>query len=103
MTIYLKDENNNTLLDISIWGGVTSLDLRSNVIIKNYSKFLLENHYRRHEIIKVFDNLSEMRGWLHEVYLSIENKNATKEDVIRRVKLILKGVCNNFKLNIVTD
>ncbi len=103
MTIYLRDENNDTLVDISIWGGVTSLDLRSCIIIKNYSKFLLENHYRRHEIIKTFEDLSEIRGWLHEVYLSVENKNATKEDVIKRVKLILQDVCNNFKLNIVTD
>lgn len=103
MTIYLRDENNNTLVDISVWEKHNSPDLRSDVIIKNYSKFLLENYYRRHEIIKVFDDLSEMRGWLHEVYLSVENKNATKEDVIKRVKLILQGVCNNFKLNIVTD
>lgn len=103
MTIYLRDENNNTLVDISVWESDNYLDLRSDVIIKHYSKFLLENHYRRHEIIKVFDDLSEMRGWLHEVYLSVENKNATLEDVIERVKLILQGVCNNFKLNIVTD
>ena len=103
MTIYLRDENNNTLVDISVWEKHNSPDLRSDVIIKNYSKFLLENHYRRHEIIKVFDDLSEMRGWLHEVYLPLENKNATKKDVIERVKLILKGLCNNFKLNIVTD
>ncbi len=103
MTIYLRNENNDTLVDISVWEKHNSPDLRSCVIIKNYSKFLLENPYRRHEVIKVFDDLSEMRGWLHEVYLYVENKNATKEDVIRRVKLILQGVCNNFKLNIVTD
>ena len=44
-----------------------------------------------------------MRGWLHEVYLPLENKDATVEDVIERVKLLLKGVSNNFKLNVVTD
>ncbi len=103
MTIYLKDENNNTLVDISVWEKHNSVDLRSDVIIKNYSKFLLENPYRRHEVIKVFHDLSEMRGWLHEVYLPLENKKATVEEVIERVKLILQGVCNNFKLNIVTD
>ncbi len=103
MTIYLRDENNKTLVDIEVWEKHNSVDLSSCVIIKNYSKFLLENPYRRHEVIKVFEDLSEMRGWLHEVYLPLENKNATKEDVIKRVKLTLQGVCNNFKLNIVTD
>ncbi len=103
MTIYLRTPENDTLVDITVFQNGNHPDIRSDVIIKNYSKFLLENHYRRHEIIKTFDDLSEMRGWLHEVYLSVENKNATVEDVIKRVKLILKGVSNNFKLNVVTD
>ena len=103
MTIYLRTPENDTLVDITVFQNGNHPDIRSCIIIKNYSKFLLENHYRRHEIIKTFDDLSEMRGWLHEVYLSVENKDATKEDVIQRVKLILQGVCNNFKLNIVTD
>ncbi len=103
MTIYLRTPENDTLIDITVFQNGNHPDIRSDVIIKNYSKFLLDNHYRRHEIIKKFDDLSEMRGWLHEVYLSVENKNATKEDVIQRVKLILQGVCNDFKLNIVTD
>lgn len=103
MTIYLRTPENNTLVDITVFQNGNHPDIRSEVIIKNYSKFLLENHYRRHEIIKTFDDLSEMRGWLFEVYLPLENKKATVEDVIERVKLLLKGVSNNFKLNVVTD
>jgi len=103
MTIYLRTPENDTLVDITVFQNGNHPDIISDVIIKNYSKFLLENHYRRHEIIKTFDDLSEMRGWLFEVYLPLENKEATVEDVIERVKLILKGVSNNFKLNIVTD
>lgn len=103
MTIYLRTPENDTLVDITVFQNGNHPDIRSDVIIKNYSKFLLENHYRRHEIIKVFDDLNELRGWLFEVYLPLENKDATKEDVIRRVKLILKDISNNFKLNVVTD
>ena len=103
MTIYLRTPENDTLVDITVFQNGNHPDIRSDVIIKNYSKFLLENHYRRHEIIKTFDDLSEMRGWLHEVYLPLENKKATVEEVIERVKLLLKGVSNNFKLNVVTD
>ena len=100
MTIYLRTPENDTLVDITVFQNGNHPDIRSDVIIKNYSKFLLENHYRRHEIIKVFNDLSEIRGWLFEVYLPLENKKATVEDVIERVKLILKGVSNNFKLNV---
>jgi len=104
MTIYLRDRDNNTLLDISIWEkGDDGVDLRSNVIIKHYSKFLLENPYRRHEVIKVFDDLSELRGWLHERYLSVENSTATKDQVIIKVTEMLKIIAKDFKLNVVTD
>jgi len=103
MTIFLRTPENNTLVDINVFNNGDQVDLQSIVNIKNYSIFLLNNYYRRHEITKTFDDLSELRGWLFETYLPLENKNATKEDVIRRVKLILKGICNNFKLNVVTD
>lgn len=103
MTIYLRTPENDTLLDINVFNNNDQVDLQSIVNIKNYSTFLLDHYYRRHEITKTFNDLSEMRGWLFETYLPLENKNATKEDVIERVKLILKGVSNNFKLNVVTD
>lgn len=109
MTIYLKNEENETILDLEVWvkteESISFCELRSVVDIKNYSLMLLETPQKAQaELISYFDQLSELRGWLWETYF-MGRKNEEKEidGVIDELKLILKKVADKYGLYLVTD
>ena len=112
MTICLRTSDNKTLVDIEIY----DKDLSSVVDIKNYSEMLwdvidtLQGHRDVvhadnliKEIINIFDSLQELRGWLHETYISTVNKNPTRQDIEKEVRNILENVATKYNLKIVTD
>ena len=107
MIIFLRTPDNKTLVDIDVFGGEKP-DLRSVVIIGNYSRFLLEYCVLHGgsavtDIIDLFDDLQELRGWLFEKYLATENKNANQREVEEKVIEILKPIAKEYGLVIVTD
>jgi len=107
MIIYLRTKDNDTIVDIEVFGG-DKPDLSSIVVIGNYSRFLLEYIFTHSgsditEFINLFDDLQEMRGWLFEKYLAIENKNADQKEVEEKVIEILKPISEKYYLRIVTD
>jgi hypothetical protein len=107
MIIFLRTPDNKTLVDIEVFGGKNP-DLSSVVIIGNYSRFLLEYcvlHVGNSisELIDLFDDLQELRGWLFEKYLAIENKNADQREIEEKVIEILKPIAEEYDLRIVTD
>lgn len=106
MVIFLRTPDNKTLVDISVFGGENP-DLSSVVVIGNYSRFLLEYCVLHGgsavtDLINLFDDLQEMRGWLFEKYL-VENKNADQREIEEKVIEILKPITEEYDLVIVTD
>lgn len=109
MTIYLRNEENETILDLEVWvkteESFSFCELRSVVDIKYYSLMLLEAPQKTQaELIADFDQLSELRGWLWETYfMGRINEEKEIDGVIDALKLILKKVADKYGLYLVTD
>lgn len=104
MTIYLRNNLNQTLVDIEIAKDRGLIDLRSIVIINTYTDFLLQ-HLDKAESIKAdFSEISELRRWLHEIYYSSgENSGEDFKDVIKEVTSFLNTIANKYYLHVITD
>jgi tRNA C32,U32 (ribose-2'-O)-methylase TrmJ len=105
MTLFLRNEKNETILDLEVWvkteDSYSFVELSSSVDIKNYSLMLIKNtdKEKQIEMISDFDELSELRGWLWEVFFMVK-KNEPKEydSVVQELKVILKKVADNISL-----
>lgn len=116
MTLYLRTQENKTLLDVELYikkendddtdwqhTAKSFIELRSVVPIEEYSKFLIDNLDRKEEIISIFSELDELRGWLWESYFC-GSRNDPKEydNVLKEVTKIITGVAKKFNLNFIT-
>lgn len=111
MTLFIRDKKNNTILDLDV--GVQSredkskfVDLSSHVIVEDYSRFLLENLDRKNEIIRDFQDLSELRGWLWESYFMTGKNIGSEEqysDILSKLREIIGGVAKKYNLYYVED
>jgi len=108
MTLFLRNEKNETILDIDLYEKEDYIELNSTVCIEPYSKLLLEvfseDSKKAAKLIKKFDELQELRGWLWEVYF-LGGKNTNKEfyNVLKAVKEMLKKVADEYNLYYVED
>jgi tRNA C32,U32 (ribose-2'-O)-methylase TrmJ len=110
MTLFLRNEKNETILDLEVWikteDSYSFVELSSSIDIKNYSLMLIKNtdKEKQIEMISDFDELSELRGWLWEVFFRVK-KNEPKEydSVVQELKVILKKVADKYGLFVVQD
>jgi hypothetical protein len=101
MTLYLRDSDRNTILDVEFNKNKDGyLDLRSVVVIKSYSKLLLDNLDRSDEVVEDFSFLSELRGWLWE---TVEFKDASYEHVLEELKKIFVTFGDKYGLVFIID
>lgn len=132
MILYLRNEKGKTIFEVEIWvktedDNYSYVELSTNFDIQNYSKLLIskmDNQYFRErkltkiigkqkpteieEFISIFDQLSELRGWMWESYFMVKRntKENTKEnltDVIKEVKIILNAVADKYDLFVIED
>ena len=110
MTLFLRDEKNKTILDLDVWvkteDSNSFVELSSSVNISNYSLMLIKNtdKQKQLEMIADFDELSELRGWLWEVFfMGRQNEPKEFESVIKELKVILKKVADKYGLFMVQD
>lgn len=104
MTLYLRNQKNQTIVDIEFYKKENYLELKSVIVIDTYSEFLLSNLDRKNEIIKTFDYLSELRGWLWEIYFMKKRNTIEKyNDVLSTLKIELKRIAKEFNLLFITD
>ena len=108
MTLYLRNEKGKNLLDLEVWvkteDGYSFVELSSDVDIKHYSNFLVDNLKKKNKIIHDFDNLSELRGWLWERYfMTGTNDGSQIDDVINKLKTILNKVAKDYNLALIED
>ncbi len=71
MTLFLRDKNNITLVDIDLYIKTEDdhkyVEISSTIDITTYSRFLLNTPEKfRAKVIMYFASLSELRGWMWE-------------------------------------
>lgn len=93
MTIFLRNQKNETLVDIELNNGTEGMDLRSVVIIETYSKL---------QVVHDFSEISELRGWFWEVYMEMTS-NISLESAFTEVNKILLPIAKRHNLNLITD
>ena len=108
MILFLRDQNNDTILDVECFvkteDGNSYVELHSAVCIAPYSKFLLANPDKQDAIISHFEDLSELRGWLWEkFFMGGVNDPEKYDEVIGMLRKHLKAVANEFDLGYVED
>lgn len=109
MTLFLRNRDGKTLVDIELYtktdGSYSYVEVSSSINIENYSLLLLDtikNH--QYEIIGLFDELSELRGWLWEVYFcSTKNTKAEYANVLAELRKYLRKIAHDYDLQYVED
>ena len=107
MILFIRDKKNNTILDLDVYVSSESglIDISATVVIEHYSRFLLSSpEDRREEIISDFDELQEIRGWLHESYF-LNRKNCEKEydRLLEVLRKMIKEFAHKHGLGYVED
>jgi len=108
MILFLRDEKNNSIVDLECYvkteDGNRYVELHSSVDIQYYSIFLLNNLDRKIEIISDFSSIQELRGWLWERYfMGGDNDPEKYNDVIAELRKMLKAVASKYDLGYVED
>ena len=109
MVLYLRDKK-DTIVDIEIFKAREEqhdyVDIRCSIDIVNYSiKLLSMNSDDQIQFINYIDELSEISGWLWEVYfMGKKNDNHHNyEDILEQVKNTMGKVAEKFGLIFITD
>jgi hypothetical protein len=104
MTIYLRTENNNTILDLEVWRAKEgNIDVRGGVPIREYSKLLLANQDKAQLAIDGFDDVDNIRRWYWEVY-NESYPNHSMNELMQEIRVVfLEPLCKQFNLSIVID
>jgi len=110
MTLFLRNNKNESIVDIEIWVKRDAetkrsfVELRSVVCIKPYSEFLLANSAEKEEIIDTFDNISELRGWMWENYFMVKDNTPDElQNVVNEVSDMLREIGKKFGLRFITN
>jgi hypothetical protein len=105
MVLFLRNKNNETILDADFYEKDGYLDINPVVCIEPYSKFLLSRpEEERDGIITRFDDLQELRGWLWESYFGgRQNTSDEYKKVLTALRSHLKDIADKYELIYVED
>jgi len=112
MILFLRDKDNKTVFELEIWEKTneshksnTYIEVSSVINIKEYSFLLLnQSDNKKIEMINDFEQLSELRGWLWEVYF-MTKKNTPEHygDVVKILKKDIEKIGKKYELFLVED
>lgn len=108
MILFLRNQKNETIVDLEVYVKTEDdnkfIEVSSSIIIDTYSQFLLDNINRAKVIIKDFSNISELRGWLWEVYFNGGDNNPDKyDDVLKTLRSYFNKIADKYNLIYVED
>lgn len=104
MIFQIRAKDIGTMVDIETY--ITSkelgsyTELRTWISIKEYTEYLLniKDSIKQLEFCIMIDEVSEMRGWLWEVYKPSKKTNEEQmNDIILHIKTVFKNICNMFE------
>ena len=101
MTYFIRKRGGTTIVDIDL---LSNLDISVSIDIEEYSKLLLEQPGKQEQqkIIRTFSFLSELRGWLHEVFFATKN-NKNMDSMKAQISKILNDICDDLSLVFIED
>lgn len=102
MTLFLRNQENRSIVDIEINFADRTNDLHSAVNIEFYSRLLRENIHRAEEVISDFKEIDELRAWFWEVYMEIEPEPNLK-NCVNQIRELLIKIADKYNLNYVED
>lgn len=108
MILFLRNKNNRSIVDLEIFvkkeNSREFIELRSVVLIETYSQFLLENLDKKEEIIEIFTDISELRGWLWESFFMGEENDPNKyNEVVKILRNKFVDIAKKYNLIYVED
>jgi hypothetical protein len=103
LTLFLRDENNNTICECDFFTDEGSLDVSCSVSIINYTKILAKNLPHMQKIAQVFDELDEMRGLLWERHPNVMGNDYDMAKAVSIVRSEYERVAPFFNLSVVED
>lgn len=105
MILYLRNENNETVVDMEIFTNSDDItDVICTVMIKPYTEILLKDKYTNKEkVANDFDKISEIRSWFWESYMLGKNQPVDPGSVINAIKKYLEPFRLEYSLYYVTD
>lgn len=101
MTLYLRNQKRQTLVDIEVYKSDGNIDISASVMIGPYSQLLL-SAVDKQQVIEDFEFLSELRGWFWESYCE-KNDIVVFSEVEKKVKDILREIGDAYGLYVVED
>jgi len=101
MTLFLRDRQNRTLVDIEL---MKNLDISVSIDIEEYSRLLLEQpgKLEQHKLIKAFSFIDELRGWLWEVFYTTQ-RNKDFDTMKAQITKIIADIGMEFNLKLIED
>ena len=112
MTLFLRDEKNNSVVDMDCWIETSEddsdykyIELSVTVDIQSYSMLLLRQPLKKQvQVITDFSDIQELRGWLWERYFMGGKNDPDKyDDVLAKLKAMLREVGERYDLALVQD
>ena len=102
MTLFLRNEWNQDVVDIEIHVSRGRCDLRSVVVISSYSDLLLQHLDRSEEVIEDFSRVSTLGNWFWNIYMEV-TPNPSQHDCVEKVKELLMTLANKYNLTYIED
>ena len=108
MVLYLRSNDNKTIVDLEITGRTKKdVDISSVVDIKEYTKkFISLFMIDKEEASRFTDEMEyvqEIRGWLFETYLNEVKDNFSYNELLDMLKSYFKYLAEKYNLFVVED
>lgn len=105
MTFTLKDNKDKKIFELKVeLNNTNGINVKHNINITNYSKFLIKNIEKSNNIIDDFNHLNEIDGWLWDrFFLNLNPKSKNTEDIIiiiDKIKVILNKIVKEYKIKL---
>lgn len=103
MILFLRTQDNETIVDIEVWQEKQFCDLKAFIDVEMYSYLLLdiEDEEDRMGAIYTFSMLQELRGWIHETRES--NKPDDYKEIVDELREHLLEIAETYNLKYVED
>ena len=108
MVLYLRTEDNKTLVDIELTGSTKKeIDISIAIDIKEYTKkfvslFLVDKD-KAYKFADELNYIQELRGWLFESYLTEVRDSFSYSDLLELLREYLQSVAETYNLFTVED
>lgn len=104
MIFFVRNNDNETIVDIEVYKTGDTVRVKSNVMIDTYSNFLLNNVGNKTEIIFDFDMMDNFNEHLLRIFgQNGELRDSRYDLIISNIRRYLKHISELYNLTYVED